>query len=403
MGFLNLLFGPPSKDKFARLLLRRFRAARPGCDLVYDRQQFRLSPQGEDGVVVNLANIYAEYCAAPAGRRPELLANYVTTFAASTHELPESFDEVRGKIMPSVRARSFFDLMRLSSELELKGVDPKLPLFQPINDQLVCGYVYDSGPAMRFLHQDDLENWGTTIYEIMELARMNFEQQPPMGFSKIGDHFYSVLGDENYGATRLLQDDFFQRMEVQGDLVAALPNRGTLMITGTESPDGLAVMAALLEKEAESPRPITSVLFRRVGEEWEAWLPPAEHPTYNAFKLAAVKSTGGEYHDQKELLEKYCEARGDEVFVATYSGQQNTETGAVTSYCVWPKGVPTLLPKADLIGFVAGEQLIGDLVPWSKVEEVAGDLMAPQGMYPERYRVEAFPSDKQLAALAASG
>ncbi|HEV3339200.1 MAG TPA: DUF1444 family protein, partial [Pirellulales bacterium] len=237
MGFLDRLFGPPGKDTFARLLLRRFQAARPGCDLVYDRQQFQLCPKGKDGVVVNLANIYAEYCAAPAVHRRQLLANCVQTFAASSHELPESFDEVKGKILPSVRARSYFDFMRLSAELELRGVEPKLPLFQPINDHLVCGYVYDSGPAMRFLHHDDLENWGTTIYEIMELAGMNFEQQPPMGFSKIGDAFYSVLGDENYGATRLMQDDFLQRMEVEGDFVAALPNRGTLMITGTESSD----------------------------------------------------------------------------------------------------------------------------------------------------------------------
>jgi hypothetical protein len=54
------------------------------------------------------------------------------------------------------------------------------------------------------------------------------------------------------------------------------------------------------------------------------------------------------------LLEKHCEARGDEVFVATYSAQQKTATGEVSSYCAWGKGVGTLLPKTDFIGFVAG-------------------------------------------------
>ena len=32
------------------------------------------------------------------------------------------------------------------------------------------------------------------------------------------------------------------------------------------------------------------------------------------------------------------------------------------------------------------------MAPWEKVVEAAGDLMTPMGMYPERYRVEAFPS-----------
>ncbi|HWB13229.1 MAG TPA: DUF1444 family protein [Pirellulales bacterium] len=399
MGLFNrLFFGPPGQDKFARLLLHRFRAANPGCDLVYNREQFQLCSKGERGGVVNLANIYAEYCAAPAARRRQLLANYVAIFATSSHDLPEQFDEVRGRIMPSVRARSYFDFMRLSAELELKKTEPELPIFQPINEHLVCGYVYDDGPSMRFLHQEDLENWGTTIYEVMELARLNFEQQPPMGFSKIGENFYSVLGDDDYGATRLVQDDFLERMEVQGDLVAALPNRGTLMITGTDSLDGLTVMAALLDKE-EGPRPITKVLFRRVGDEWEPWLPPAEHPTHNAFKLAAVKSVGGEYHDQKELLERHCQARGDDAFVATYSAQQDRTTGAVASFCAWTKGVRSLLPKTDLIGFIAGGEVVGDLVPWSRVEEVAGDLLVPQGTYPERYLVAAFPSEERLAAI----
>ena len=88
--------------------------------------------------------------------------------------------------------------MRLTAEVELNGVPPNLPIFQPINDQLVCGFVYDSGHTMRFLHNDDLETWGITIYEIMEVAKMNFEQHPPMGLSKIGDGFYSVLGDGDY-------------------------------------------------------------------------------------------------------------------------------------------------------------------------------------------------------------
>ena len=39
------------------------------------------------------------------------------------------------------------------------------------------------------------------------------------------------------------------------------------------------------------------------------------------------------------------------------------------------------------------------MAPWEKVVEIAGDLMTPMGIYPERYRVEGFPSAEQLAAM----
>ena len=133
-------------------------------------------------------------------------------------------------------------------------------------------------------------------------------------------------------------------------MVAVLPNRGTLMVTGTESVGGLKVMADLLEKETDQPRPITSVLFRREDEEWHPWLPPADHPTYASFKLAATRSIGGEYHEQKEVLEKLYAAKGDDVFVASFSAAEHKATGELASYCVWSKGVPSLLPKTDQIG-----------------------------------------------------
>jgi hypothetical protein len=34
-----------------------------------------------------------------------------------------------------------------------------------------------------------------------------------------------------------------------------------------------------------------------------------------------------------------------------------------------------------------------------KVVEIAGDLMTPMDIYPERYRVEGFPTAEQLAAM----
>jgi hypothetical protein len=39
---------------------------------------------------------------------------------------------------------------------------------------------------------------------------------------------------------------------------------------------------------------------------------------------------------------------------------------------------------------------------WQRVREIAGNLMQPEGTYPERYRVRDFPTAHQLAAIGKS-
>ena len=68
------------------------------------------------------------------------------------------------------------------------------------------------------------------------------------------------------------------------------------------------------------------------------------------------------------------------------------------SYCTWPKGPVTLLPRAERV-VLGGEDQALVMARWEKVAEVAGDLMTPLEVYPERYRVEGFPTAEQLAAM----
>jgi hypothetical protein len=43
--------------------------------------------------------------------------------------------------------------------------------------------------------------------------------------------------------------------------------------------------------------------------------------------------------------------------------------------------------------------LIYGIVPWDTVAMVMGDMLEPQGLYPERYLVKGFPSDEQMAEM----
>ena len=108
----------------------------------------------------------------------------------------------------------------------------------------------------------------------------------------------------------------------------------------------------------------------------------------------------GDYGDQKPLLEQLYQQQGDDVFVASCSGISGGDIAGSASYCVWAKGVVSLLPKTDKIAFMEGEGLQPAIVDWDQASAVVGDLMELQEIYPVRYRVEGFPTSEQLAALA---
>ena len=114
-----------------------------------------------------------------------------------------------------------------------------------------------------------------------------------------------------------------------------------------------------------------------------------------------------DYEQQKGSLDVLHQAAGEDLFVANLTLMESQDTGDMLSYAVWSEDVATLLPIAEQVAFASPrfseQQAATMMVPWQRVREVVGDLMQPQGMHPERYLVEAFPSSDQLARLTSEG
>jgi len=91
-----------------------------------------------------------------------------------------------------------------------------------------------------------------------------------------------------------------------------VPNRDTLLVTGSNEDAGLAIMAAQAEKALESHHPLCAIPMRLVGDEWETWMPERDDPLYQQFRLLAIKSMGSEHGEQKELLEQLHEQTGND-------------------------------------------------------------------------------------------
>jgi hypothetical protein len=107
-------------------------------------------------------------------------------------------------------------------------------------------------------------------------------------------------------------------------------------------------------------------------------------------------------NDQKGQLDKLYAQKGNDLFVASYKVNK-AKDGEHSSFSVWSKGVPSLLPETDTVYFfdpsLPKDQQVVAKASWANVISVAGDLLLDTKMFPTRYYVSKFPSADQLALL----
>lgn len=405
MGLLDRFIGPPSKDAFARKVSGALRRAGEQRPIKYDADGFRLAiGDGDRRSYHNLGNYYDEYCAAPRSGREGIVARIVETHRQlAAADLPKTFDQARARLRPRVRERFYLESRRM--ELELQGVQaPRLP-HRPLADHLMTSLVYDLPSSMLEVGEDRLEEWGVSFEEALKTARENLWDRTKERLVELQPGLFASSWEDNYDATRLVLHDLIWQYTVRGEHVAMVPNRDTLIVTGSQDPAGLAKLFALTESSLEKPWPISGIPIRLDRDEWKAFELETWHEHVGAFRRLFVRSHSTEYAHQKELLDALHKKKGEDLFVATYTPTQHKETGEVSSYCTWTEGVPSLLPRTDKIVFVRPDlpkekQVIGP-TDWGKVQREVKDLMKPTAHYPERWRVNQFPTDPHLRYLGA--
>ncbi len=400
MGFFDRLLGPPSLDRFASDLMRGIRAAGETNELHFDRVErsiFQLR-DGEVVGVVNLGNIYGNYCRLPRAQRPEFLRTCVRMAMARHRELPDEFEAASHDLRPRIWPRTAIEQERLRGLMGENGAQLADMPSEPIGEHLVACLAYDWPESVQSVTSDNLEAWGVTVYEAMEVARRNLEEATSM-YSKIGESLYCFTSGDSYDASRLTLVDRIQEFELAGKPVAMAPTREQLYVTGSEDELGLKMMAELAGQALGGPYTLSGIPLVLNDREWADWMPPEDHPHHRSFRKMATTWLGGLYAEQKPLLEAYHLRQGIDVFVASFSGVEKGD-GEVVSYCVWGEGVDGLLPVTHKVAFMKyGQESPIALGPWNRVMEIAGDLMEPTEHYPARFRVRRHPDDAALAAI----
>jgi hypothetical protein len=303
--------------------------------------------------------------------------------------------------LPALRARGFF-------ELDLKRAkgnqDRTPPPYEVVAEHLAVALVYDLPTSMRTLSDEDLEAWGITFYEAMEVARQNLADKP-IQYAEIGS-IYALASGDGYDATRLLLPDMLQSLAVAGETIAMVPNRERLYVAGSEDAAGLETMLQLVEEDRQHERFISGMAYCHDGDSWQPWLPEESHPLYAKFQLHQLQTIVQVYAEQAEMLTREFESAGTGPFLAAVSALREEATGRSTSYCMWLDGLESLLPKTDEILFVRpqgegqGVKILAR-AKWQDAIDALGEWMELQEIYPERWLVRKFPADALLAEFPA--
>jgi uncharacterized protein YtpQ (UPF0354 family) len=392
MKSLKRLLGKPSQDDFARMVTDAIRGAGNTDSIEYDRESFKLVIGAS--TQMHLHNAYGDYLKAPRQRRAEVLKRYATGWMARSDIA--SLEGALPNLLPVVRARSYHGIIQLMSQV--RGVKPMDTPMHSLADHLAVSLVVDSPETMSYVVQEHLTTWNLSFEDALERARDNLWNRSGGKFESPIAGVYVSPWHDTYDSSRLFLYDLIWHLEVNGDHVAAIPNRDMLIVTGSEDYGGLAMMAKICEKAQDEPRPQSCIPVILRDKTWVTYRPEPSHPAHVAFSKLRIVEQARDYEQQKELLERLHKMNGEALFVATYSAVRDKETGTYSSYCAWTKGIPILLPEVDSVAFVRGIKPVGS-APWDRVREVAGELIEPLDMYPNRFKVERFPSQEQLAAL----
>jgi uncharacterized protein YtpQ (UPF0354 family) len=116
--------------------------------------------------------------------------------------------------------------------------------------ELVVMYAFDLPDCFQFVAQRDCERLGLSGTDLLPLAIANLRRRlPPV--QRLGcPPTFGFLAGGNLEASLLLLDEVWDELAplVPGELVAAVPARDVVVVTGSDSSEGLAIVRSSVER-----------------------------------------------------------------------------------------------------------------------------------------------------------
>jgi len=296
-------------------------------------------------------------------------------------------------VLPKVRPRFMYEAMHLRTS----GPGPE---FRPLAGILAVSLVLDLPDREVDVDAAQLVAWDVDFDRLMQRARSNLlARSGEEGFQQEGPGRYRSIWQDNLDGSRMLLPGVLKSLPLRGDPVVLLPNRDTLLVVGSEDPEGLDwALRGALEFLNEDPRSLNGCPLRLRNYQWEPFQPREAPPLLGRIHKRRLHT---EYGHQKALLDRRHGAQGKAITLAPFQVEK-TAAGQIRSFTVWsPAMGEAWLPEADQVrlAWQLGPERGRAWVPWARVQDSLSHLLEPVGLFPERHRFRQAPEPGQLELL----
>lgn len=336
---LTLFQFKPSLKKFAQALMAHAQRNSFAHPMHFDADRARILTGANGEQIVNLANLYKQYCDAARADRPRFLEMCMSLLRDTSP--PERFENARANLLPAIRARSYAESLRLPSLLAgtaLSGTSAA-----PFGDDVVTMLVVDDANSMSIVTAAQLDAWGVSFDEALDAALDNLRAIPGGGFARGPDGV--MVGDWNdaYDSSRLLLPDLVHRAGI-GDPVAMIPTRDSILLAPAGDRRALLAMLALASTAREEQgRTVSAAMYHFRNSSAEPYTPDDEEVARGLAQLRQ-RYLAEDYADQKTRLDDLHDKRDIDLFVASLMLVRDNHAREEFSLCTWSEGVDALLP-----------------------------------------------------------
>jgi hypothetical protein len=302
-------------------------------------------------------------------------------------------DEALRWLVPKVRPRFRYETRAIRQVATC-------PVFRPLAGLFGMSLVVDFPDGELDVGPRELAAWGVAFDLLLQRARTNLlARGGDEAFREVRAGLFRSPWRDNLDGSRVLLPGLLKRLPLQGDPVVVLPNPDTLLVAGSEDPEGLTrLMEAAVEFLHEDRHARNACPLRLKNFLWEPFTAPQGHPAAPLLARIHRRRLLEEYGRQKHLLDRIHDLAGSAVTVAPLH-LERASSGAVTVRTFWHEGQGEgWLPEAEQVGLVRDEDCLW--VTWSQARRHLGHLLEPMGLFPERYRILGFPSQDLMAKMA---
>lgn len=328
----------------------------------------------------------------------EVVATWCAVFVSQSvsqsvpHAMPATFAEAKAALLPILRNRSMPDLLRLTQACA-NDVKHDAQAALPFSEDTLLMLAYDTEHAVQPITASMLKGWGVSSEECLAVALDNLRERTAPRFDEVVPGVFVSAWNDSYDTSRLLFPDIAQQLDLGGDPVMMIPTRGRMLVTASVNVAGIMAMAELAQRYADEEGCGISALMYRFHK-GRAVQHVLEEPVAAKLKVLQFSLLTADYASQKQLLDKFHERKGIDIYVASCQLMQGAD-GAVVTMGVWTEGVSTLLPKTAIVVLNRldgnGQPIEMIAVAWDELMNKTGALKLLDTAYPPRYRTTEFP------------